>query len=97
MSHLSDDFDMWVVQLDPALVGSCWRGIEAAVTRAADVDGDVDVDLTVSLFDRWPILLGERLAGRATVDVGASEMEALGHPGRCRNGAQRESRAAPAQ
>jgi AraC-like DNA-binding protein len=80
MSDFSDDFDMWVIQLDPALVGSCWRAREAdtpsgrgaaAIDRASGWAG-------APLFDDWPVRLGERLAGRAAVEIGAVETERLG-------------------
>jgi AraC-like DNA-binding protein len=67
MSEFSDDFDMWVVQFDPAVVAACWRPLDRNATRPA----------SASLFDHWPVFLGERLAGRAAVEVGESEVARL--------------------
>jgi len=62
MAEFSDDFDMWVVELEPALVASCWRAIDAG---AADDAG---------VFSGWPLALGERLAGRDAIDVAGDEL-----------------------
>jgi AraC-like DNA-binding protein len=91
MIDFSPDFDMWVVQLDPALVGSSWRAGGSAMTAAGGQERGRDsgsaprrdiVRETVRapaapLFDVWPVVLGERLAGRASVEVGVVEIERL--------------------
>jgi AraC-like DNA-binding protein len=67
MNEFSDDFDMWVVQLDPSLVESGWRH---AVGRAGDSEHGP--------FEQWSVPLGERLAGRAVVDLATEESRQLG-------------------
>jgi methylphosphotriester-DNA--protein-cysteine methyltransferase len=59
MDEFSADFDMWVIQLDPNLVASCWRD----VTGRGDVASD-------SPFAGWSVPLGEMLAGRTIVETG---------------------------
>jgi AraC-like DNA-binding protein len=66
MGDFSDDFDMWVVQLDPSLVESAWH-------RAADRAGDGER----RPFEDWSVPLGERLAGRAVVDLTTAESRQL--------------------
>jgi AraC-like DNA-binding protein len=65
MGEFSNDFDMWVVQLESALVGSCWRD---AIGGKREEHGP---------FEDWSIPLGEKLAGRAVVDATAAEVRAL--------------------
>jgi methylphosphotriester-DNA--protein-cysteine methyltransferase len=67
MSGFSPDFDMWVMQLDPALVAACWRALDPGASSTP-----------AGLFERWPILLGERLAGRAVVELAAEQARRLG-------------------
>ncbi|HEY4184229.1 MAG TPA: helix-turn-helix transcriptional regulator [Polyangia bacterium] len=59
MSDFSSDFDMWVVELDAALVATCWR----ALGNDAPQPGAFGCLAA----------LGERLAGRATVELSAQE------------------------
>lgn len=59
MGHFSPDFDMWVVELDAALVEECWATINVR-GPAADAP-----------FESWSLALGEQLAGRSPVDVPA--------------------------
>jgi len=61
MGDFSPDFDMWVVELDSALVDECWATIDAG-GRAGDRGP----------FASWSLTLGEQLAGRAAVDVAAA-------------------------
>ncbi len=58
MGNFSADFDMWVVELDSALVDDCWATIKAVGSLGA-----------YAPFESWSILLGEQLAGRPVVDV----------------------------
>ena len=67
MGDFSADFDMWVIQLDSALVESCWR--EATGDREHAASGP---------FESWSLPLGERLAGRAIVGVTGAECRRLG-------------------
>ena len=67
MGEFSDDFDMWVVQFDPALVESRWRDVAGGDDRAEP-----------GPFAHWSVPLGEKLAGRAVVDVTAAEARSLG-------------------
>jgi len=62
MSGFSTDFDMWVVELEAALLGSCWRSIVGPSMQPQS-----------KLFD-WMLLFGQRLAGRPVVDVGAPDL-----------------------
>jgi len=56
MSAFSPDFDMWVIQFEAAVVGTCWRTLTgAAGAPAAAFEGVA--------------ALGERLAGRLVADV----------------------------
>ena len=66
MGDFSDDFDMWVVQLAPSLVESGWR-------RTVGRTGDG----AHRPFEDWSVPLGERLAGRAVVDLTAAESRQL--------------------
>jgi AraC-like DNA-binding protein len=75
MSGFSRDFDMWVVQFDPTLVGACWRAMAVPSDQAEPPPAAL---ATAGLFDEWPVALGERLAGRANVEVGAAEVALLG-------------------
>ncbi len=66
MGDFSRDFDMWVVQLDPALVDDCW----AAVNPGAPApDGDP--------YASWSLPLGQKLAGRPAVEVPAEAAQLL--------------------
>ncbi|HXU62356.1 MAG TPA: helix-turn-helix transcriptional regulator [Polyangia bacterium] len=60
MGDFSRDFDMWVVQLDAALVNDCWATMNTA--EPASDRGP---------FEAWSVPLGEKLAGRTAVDVPA--------------------------
>ena len=62
MSEFSGDFDMWVVELEAALLGACWR----ATVQSSD-------DRQSQLYD-WMVLFGDRLSGRPVVDVGSQEL-----------------------
>jgi len=53
MGDFSRDFDMWVVQLDDALVNGCW-----AAMNTAEPAGDLGP------FEAWSLPLGEKLAGK---------------------------------
>jgi methylphosphotriester-DNA--protein-cysteine methyltransferase len=66
MGDFSEDFDMWVVQLESALVESCWH--EAA--------GSVD-ERAHGPFADWSLPLGEKLAGRTVIEVAAAESRTL--------------------
>ncbi len=66
MGDFSADFDMWVIQLDSALVESCWH----VAIRGDDRDAH-------NPFASWSVPLGERLAGRAIVDVAGCAMREL--------------------
>jgi len=66
MGEFSDDFDMWVVQFDSALVEARWRDVAGGGARAAH-----------GPFEEWSVPLGETLAGRAVVDATAAEVRAL--------------------
>lgn len=61
MSGFSPDFDMWVIELEAPIVGTCWRALMGgfASTTAEAFEGVAS--------------LGDRLAGRLTADVPASE------------------------
>ena len=58
MGNFSPDFDMWVVELDSALVDDCW-----ATINAGGPAGDHPP------FESWSLPLGEQLAGRPAVEV----------------------------
>lgn len=65
MGSFSPDFDMWVVELDAALVDACWTTIDAAGSTEDHAP-----------FESWSVPLGEQLAGRPAVEVSA-EVAAL--------------------
>src|SRR5262245_47458585 len=67
MGDFSADFDMWVVQLDSALVARGWR-------HARGTGDDVP---TGGSFESWSVPLGELLAGRAIVDLTTDESRAV--------------------
>ncbi len=69
MVGFSDDFDMWVVELDAEVAGASWR----AMTCAPEFCGAT----TDSPFSGWAAALGDQLAGRSTVEVGAEDMRGL--------------------
>jgi len=56
MSAFSADFDMWVVELEASIVGSCWRAVAGAADEGAGAFEGVAA-------------LGERLAGRLVADL----------------------------
>ena len=66
MGNFSPDFDMWVVELDSALVDDCW-----ATINARGPAGDH------APFESWSLPLGEQLAGRPAVEVSAAVAELL--------------------
>jgi len=66
MGDFSSDFDMWVVELDSALVDECWAKI---------VPGSASREETP--FESWALALGEQLAGRSLVDMPAEIAERL--------------------
>ena len=66
MGDFSSDFDMWVVELDSALVDDCWARMNA-VGPARDT----------APFESWSLPLGEQLAGRPAVEVSAEVAELL--------------------
>jgi AraC-like DNA-binding protein len=66
MGNFSPDFDMWVVELDSALVDECWAMIEAVGSPGH-----------YAPFESWSLPLGEQLAGRPVVDVPAGVAELL--------------------
>ncbi len=66
MSNFSPDFDMWVVQLDSALVDDCWATMNAVGPREDHAP-----------FESWSLPLGEQLAGRPSFDVSAEVTEVL--------------------
>lgn len=66
MGDFSPDFDMWVVQLDAALVDACW----ALIVPAEAVRDHVP-------FESWSLALGEQLAGRSVVDASAEVLGKL--------------------
>jgi AraC-like DNA-binding protein len=66
MGNFSPDFDMWVVELDAALVDDCW-----ATLNAGGPAGDH------APFASWSVPLGEQLAGRPVVDVSAEVIRSL--------------------
>ena len=67
MSDFSPDFDMWVVQLESALVDSCWTDVIGAGGRDAGAP-----------FEGWSVSLAERLAGATIVDAAAEDVRSLG-------------------
>ena len=67
MGDFSPDFDMWVVELDAALVDDCWATI---VPTGSGRDH--------TPFESWSLALGEQLAGRPVVDASAEVAERLG-------------------
>ncbi len=66
MGNFSPDFDMWVVELDSALVDHCWTTINAGGPAGDHAP-----------FESWSLTLGEQLAGRPAVDVSAEVAELL--------------------
>ena len=66
MGNFSSDFDMWVVELDSALVDDCWVTI-----KAGEPLGDY------APFESWSLPLGEQLAGRPVVDISAEVVRLL--------------------
>lgn len=60
MGDFSPDFDMWVVELDSALVDECWETIVPTGPGQEHAP-----------FESWSLALGERLAGRPVVDASA--------------------------
>jgi len=69
MGNFSPDFDMWVVELDAALVDECWAKINAANAAGSAEDH--------APFESWSVPLGEQLAGRPAVEVSAGVAELL--------------------
>jgi AraC-like DNA-binding protein len=61
MSGFSADFDMWVIELEATIVGTCWGALTGG-SSAATSDAFAGV-----------ASLGERLAGRLAADVAPSE------------------------
>src|SRR4051794_401104 len=62
MSAFSKDFDMWVIQLEPSLLGACWRALSGAEEdEASDPFG-------------WMILFGDQLSGHPVVDVDGRDL-----------------------
>jgi AraC-like DNA-binding protein len=88
MGDFSDDFDMWVVQLDSSLVESRWREAAGRVDREAH-----------GPFEDWSVPLGEKLAGRTVVQLTAAESRALSEQAASvwTAGAGREARVALAE
>ncbi|HLK88701.1 MAG TPA: helix-turn-helix transcriptional regulator [Polyangia bacterium] len=66
MSDFSPDFDMWVVELDAALVDECWATLNAGPPAGQHAP-----------FESWSLPLGEKLAGRPAVDVSAEVATSL--------------------
>jgi AraC-like DNA-binding protein len=66
MGDFSPDFDMWVVELDSALVDDCWATMNAAGPARDHAP-----------FESWSLPLGEQLAGRPAVDVPAEVAKSL--------------------
>jgi len=66
MSAFSSDFDMWVIEVEAALMGSCWG---STVRR----DADPDAAPTARTAFAAVASLGERLAGRTMTDIGAED------------------------
>ena len=66
MGDFSADFDMWVIQLDSALVESCWHVASAATIATHTIPSR-----------RGPSPWVKRLAGRAIVDVAGCAMREL--------------------
>jgi AraC-like DNA-binding protein len=65
MSAFSKDFDMWVIQLEPSLLGACWRALNGAEEdEASDPFG-------------WMILFGDQLSGHPVVDVDGRDLRDL--------------------
>ncbi len=58
MGGFSADFDLWVIELDPALVSACTR-----LFRISELDG------TVGKSAGWAWWLGLKLAGREVVEI----------------------------
>jgi AraC-like DNA-binding protein len=65
MSAFSEDFDMWVIQLEPSLLGACWRAL-----------ADAPEDQASNPFG-WMVLFGDQLSGRPVVDVDGRELRDL--------------------
>jgi AraC-like DNA-binding protein len=65
MGNFSPDFDMWVVELDSALVDHCWARIKPVGSGSR------------APFESWSLPLGEQLAGRPAVDVPAEVARSL--------------------
>jgi AraC-like DNA-binding protein len=88
MGAFSDDFNMWVVQLDSSLVESCWCRVAGGGDREAH-----------GPFEDWSVPLGEKLAGRTVVQVTAAESRTLSELAASvwTAGAGREARAALAK
>jgi AraC-like DNA-binding protein len=66
MGEFSPDFDMWVVELDAALVDECWAAIVPAGSGRDHAP-----------FESWSLALGEQLAGKSVVDAPADVAEKL--------------------
>jgi AraC-like DNA-binding protein len=66
MGDFSPDFDMWVVELDTALVDECWATIAPAGPEQDHAP-----------FESWSLALGERLAGRPAIDASEDVAEKL--------------------
>lgn len=78
MGDFSADFDMWVVELDSALVNSCWRTLHGAGLHDADARHEAtNGGPHEGPYERWSVSLGERLAGRAIVDIGGEQLRPL--------------------
>ena len=67
MDGFSPDFDMWVIELDAAVVDSCWRAVSGSI---ADDDRH-------GVFESWSVSLGDRLAGRTTVELSPADARNL--------------------
>jgi methylphosphotriester-DNA--protein-cysteine methyltransferase len=65
MSAFSNDFDMWVIEVESPLVGACWRAFT----------GSTDESTGASFAESFAgvAALGERLAGRLVADVPPDE------------------------
>src|SRR4029077_10124970 len=69
MSDFSADFDMWVVELEAALLGACWRTTAESSEESSNAGQS-------QLYD-WMVLFGDRLSGRPVVDIASQELREI--------------------
>jgi AraC-like DNA-binding protein len=66
MGGFSTDFDLWVIELDPALVSVCTLGVRGVTS-----------DERIGICEDWAWWLGQKLAGREVVDIRREDAERI--------------------